>query len=78
MPVIWHQPAARCWEHAALAVPCSTCGALIGKPCTERHAAGRTQDPHPQRAAKAEAHGFRAIPSAQTLLDLAPEAKRHG
>lgn len=46
----------------ALAVPCGTCGAFIGKPCTDGYAAGATRPAHQQRADIAEVFGFRWAP----------------
>lgn len=50
--------------HPALAVPCGTCGAFIGRPCRTAYASGDVRDPHQQRADIAEEFGFRWAPGA--------------
>ncbi len=56
MVVIWKPP--RAVTHPALAVPCVTCGAEIGRTCTAHYAQGDARPPHPMRETMAEAHGF--------------------
>lgn len=69
MPVTWRHPAAARWTSAALAVPCSNCGARIGRPCTTLYADGAPRDPHTIRIDVAEAQGFRLVADAP-LLEL--------
>lgn len=52
--VIWTRRVAE----PALAVPCVTCGAFIGKPCRTSYAAGDPREPHPDRESLAEHFGF--------------------
>jgi hypothetical protein len=67
MPVIWTGPGDS-YAYAALAVPCSTCGAYIGKPCTAHYSAGAALDkPHRPRAEMADAFGFRTSKLAPEL-----------
>ena len=56
--------------HPALAVPCSACGAFIGRPCRRHYAAGEfLAEPHKQRCEIADEHGFR------WAIDPAPPAE---
>lgn len=61
-PVVWRP--ARGVTHPALAVPCGTCGAEIGRHCTAHYAQGQPREPHPMRRTIAEAHGFAWAPGA--------------
>lgn len=71
MPVTWKHPGSARWTTAALAVPCGTCGAYIGKPCTLFYSQGAPRDPHPQRAEAAEAYGFTFTePAAAPLFEF--------
>jgi hypothetical protein len=71
MPVTWIRPAAKRWASAALAVPCGTCGATIGRPCTASYACGEPITDHPSRADFAREFGFVLVADAP-LLEVQP------
>lgn len=73
--VVWKPPARV--AHPALAVPCGTCGAVIGKHCTTSYSAGDPREPHPMRRMIAEAHGFSWAPGARPASEAAYLAALH-
>jgi hypothetical protein len=66
MPVIWTGPGKR-YPVAAYAMPCGTCGAFIGKPCTQNYSAGPVIEPHRSRIEAAEVYGFVTVTEVKEL-----------
>ena len=68
-PVTWSPP--RRVSHPALAVPCSQCGATIGRHCTALYASGDAREPHRVRREMSGAFGFQWAPGAMPPSEAA-------
>lgn len=79
-PVTWRPP--RRVSHPALAVPCSQCGAEIGRHCTALYASGEAREPHRLRREISASHGFvwtpGAMPPSEAAYLAAEQSKPEG